>query len=184
MATKPKERSFRKQGRNPLPVGVTCFTRPRRNTPRQFTAQKLGDLICRFIADLDQRAEDPTHAVTAGAPVSREAIHAVIRKCVPCVDQEDADAEEAQVQEAVVESFIDTVNNNKATIAVAIAVLAALGLILPRLFGLLPAFLARIVPLGATVAVQQLPIVLTRLRAQQAANDAIVRTLQVIRRAA
>lgn len=160
--------------------------RPNRASPRPFTAAQIGKLVCRYLRGVTDVAGDAISSSPFGQLGLRARLREEIDVCLPCADdvadsQEEA-AEDA-VNEAVVTSLIGTVQANSTLIAIGITVLGAVA-VLPRLISFLPRAALLVLPVAARTAAAQVPALVTRLRAQEAANDAIIRTVIQLKRAA
>lgn len=99
---------------------------------------------------------------------TRQQLRQEVSRCLPC---SESDNETINRLKSAAQAAVATVQENSTLIAIAIAVLLAL-FVLPRVIPQLPRVFIALIPLGARQALTQIPALMARLRAQQAANDA------------
>lgn len=170
---------------------MKCVRRPPRNWPRAFTAHAIGKLVCGYVNRSDDRIGRNGRASKwpdrAPELSRREQLRRAIDQCLPCQDdeaeQERAEAEQA-VEAQVELTLVDQLKANRGTIAIAIGALIALGLVGRFAIGLLGIAGSAAVPVAVRVAITQIPGVIQKLQTAAAANEAVIKSIQLLKRAA
>lgn len=170
--------------RNLLKRGqLRCIYYPNRTYKRVFTPKKVGDIVCAMLASSALERFGSGFSRETGSDTSafvrRQELRQQLDRCFPCEDSQQLRSPTQAIAVGAQLAF-DLVAENARVIAVALSVLAAL-LFVPRLIPLLPRVALTLVPVAARATVTQLPALVTRLRAQQAANDAFFRAVSGLR---
>lgn len=170
-----------------LTQAVRCVRRPNRVAPRVFTAKKIGYLVCAFL-NARRELEPGRPPVKGDAGFGRESdLRAAISDCMTLcpdeVEEEQEEQAEQAVNESVITSLISTVEANKTAIGIGLAVLVSLAFV-PRMIQLLPAALVSLLPIAARTVGPRISATIIQLRKQEAANDAIIRVVTQLKKAA
>lgn len=133
-----------------------CITYPNRTSGRPFTGAKIKSIICKWI-------------LTASIEEQLSFRHDV-RPCFSCEEGTSATRDSLFAFERMRLAVVSVLDENRHTIAVALAVLLALTL-LGRFLAVIPAAALVLLPVAARTAIQQLPGLIQRMQIQRAAND-------------
>lgn len=139
---------------------MKCIAYPNRSQARHFKPRNVGNIVCNLLK-------------RDASPETKKQLRAELERCFPCADNQ-SETEKRLRQAAAVAA--NALQETATVIAIALAVLLAL-FALVRVFPLLSRAALALIPGGARVAVTQIPGLLARLRARQAANDSIFRLL-------
>lgn len=153
-----------------------CITYPNRTRLRLYRPKDAGRIVCRILAQ-----SAGTFGSAQSASTIRTELRAELDRCFPCTEQARQPSE--QFSAAMAAAAQSVVSDNAKIIAIALAVLVALALV-PRIIPFLPRVGLALLPAAARTALSQIPVLIARLRGQQAANDAFFRVLQGLGRAA